>query len=151
MPNKILIPLQSLIFCFPEAPENRQAAVGPIEGLWRGYSLVCPKGAICWAPVVVTQASGGSSVLNLLCAKDQANENWAQVRYLADFPAGYEGDSLARFSHSFFLLVFISSLHLCNCLQNIGQVIIFQLLKVVFETDYLRLGLKSTWQGLCYA
>ena len=36
----------------------------------------CPKGSTnCWAPVVVMQAGGGSSVLNLLCAKDQANEN----------------------------------------------------------------------------
>ena len=42
----------------------------------RGYSSVCPKGpTICWAPVAVTQAGGGSSVLNFLCAKVQANEN----------------------------------------------------------------------------
>ena len=42
----------------------------------RGYSSVYPKGStICWAPVAVTQASGGSSALNLLCAKDQVNEN----------------------------------------------------------------------------
>ena len=27
----------------------------------------------------------------------------------------------------------------------------FLFLKVVFETVYLRLGLKPTWQGLCYA
>ena len=75
MPNKILIPLQSLVSCFLEPPANRGAAVGATEGLWRGYSLVCPKGTICWAPVAVTQVSGGSSVLNLLCAKNQANEN----------------------------------------------------------------------------
>ena len=54
---------------------NRRAAVGTTEGLWRGYFLVCPKGSICWALVTVTQASGGSSVLTLLCAKDHANEN----------------------------------------------------------------------------
>ena len=37
---------------------------------------VCPKGStICWAPVAVTQEGGDSSVLMLLCAKDQANEN----------------------------------------------------------------------------
>ena len=82
MPNKILIPLQSFLSCFLEPPANRQAAVGAIEGLWRGYSLVCPKGTICWAPVAVTQAGGGSSVLTLLCAKNQANENcehWSDI------------------------------------------------------------------------
>ena len=76
MANKILIPLQSLVSCFLEPPDNRRAAVGAIEGLGRGYSSVCPKGStICWAPVAIIQASEISSVLNLLCAKDQANEN----------------------------------------------------------------------------
>ena len=75
MPNKILIPLQSFVSCFLESLVNRRAAVGTIEGLWRGYSSACPKGAICWAPVAVTQAGGGSSVLTFLCAKDQTNEN----------------------------------------------------------------------------
>ena len=110
MPNKILIPILSLVSCFFEPPVNRRVAVSAIEGLWRGYS-VCPKGStICWAPVAVTEVGGCSSVLNLLCAKNQANENWAQVRYLADFPAGYEGDSLARFCHCVFLASFSSSL-----------------------------------------
>ena len=76
MPNKILIPLQTLVFYFLEAPLNRRAAVGAIEGLWRGYSSVCPKGTICWAPVAVTQAGWGSSGLTLLCAKNQTNENY---------------------------------------------------------------------------
>ena len=75
MPNEILTPLQSLVSCFLEPPTNRRAAVSAIEGLWRGYSSVCPKGTICWAPGVVTQAGGGSSVPTLLCSKDQANEN----------------------------------------------------------------------------
>ena len=75
MPNKILIPLQSLVSCLLELPVNRRAAVGTIEGLWRGYSPACPKGAICWAPVAATQAGGGSSVLTLLCTKNQTNEN----------------------------------------------------------------------------
>ena len=35
---------------------------------------------------------------------------WAQARYLADFPAGYERDSSARLFHCFFLLSFSSSL-----------------------------------------
>ena len=56
--------------------------------------------------------------------------------FLADFPAGYEGDSSVHFSHCFFLPSFSSSLHLCHCLQTIGQVIIFSFLKVVLETVY---------------
>ena len=75
MPNKILIPLQSLVSHFLEPPMNRQVALGAIEGLWRGHSLICPKSTICWAPVAVTQAGGGSSVPTLLCAKNQTNEN----------------------------------------------------------------------------
>ena len=36
---------------------------------------MCPEGpTILCTLVAVTQAGGGSSVLNLLCAKDQANE-----------------------------------------------------------------------------
>ena len=44
---------------------------------------------------------------------------------------------------------FSSSLHLCHCLQSIGQVIIFPFLKVVLEIVYLILGLKPTRQGFC--
>ena len=67
MTNKILNPLQPLISCFLEPPTNRRAAVGAPEH---------PEGStICCALVAVAQAGGGSSVLNLLCAKDQANEN----------------------------------------------------------------------------
>ena len=58
MPKKILIPLQSLVSGFLEPPSNRQVAVDAIEGLWRGYSSVCPKGTICWAPVAVTKHVG---------------------------------------------------------------------------------------------
>ena len=49
--------------------------MGAIEGLWKDYSSVCPKGTVCWAPVAVTQACEGTSVLTLLCAKNQASEN----------------------------------------------------------------------------
>ena len=50
--------------------------MGAIEGLSRGYSPVCPKGSTIFCPLVaVAQVGVGSSVLNLLCAKDQANEN----------------------------------------------------------------------------
>ena len=76
MPNKILIPLQFLFSCFLEPPVNRQAAMGAIEELWKGNSSVCPEGStIFCALVAVAQVEGGYSVLNLLCAKDQANEN----------------------------------------------------------------------------
>ena len=50
--------------------------MGAIEGLWKGYSPVCLKGSIILcALVAIAQVGEGSSVLNLLCAKDQANEN----------------------------------------------------------------------------
>ena len=76
MPNKILIPILSLVSCFFEPPKNRRVAVGATEGLWRGYSSVCPEGStILCALVAVTQVGGGSSVLNLLCAMGQTNEN----------------------------------------------------------------------------
>ena len=53
MANKILIPLQSRISCFLEPPSHGQAAVGSIEGLWRGYSPVCPKGSTILCTLVV--------------------------------------------------------------------------------------------------
>ena len=37
---------------------------------------MCPEGStICCALLTVAQVGEGSSVLNFLCAKDQANEN----------------------------------------------------------------------------
>ena len=67
MANKILIYLQTLIFYFLKPPVNRGAAVG---------ALVCPEGStIRSALVAVAQVGGGFSVLDLLCAKDQVNEN----------------------------------------------------------------------------
>ena len=67
MANKVLISLQTLVSCFLKPPVNRRAAVG---------ALACPKGStILCALVAVVQLGGGSFVLNLLCAKDQANEN----------------------------------------------------------------------------
>ena len=68
MANKILISLQTLVSCFLKPSANRQAVVG---------ALVCPKGStVCGALVAVAQAGEGFSVLNFLCAKDQANENY---------------------------------------------------------------------------
>ena len=46
---------------------NRQAAVG-VPGCSEGST-------ICSALVAVAQVGGGPSVLNILCAKDQTNEN----------------------------------------------------------------------------
>ena len=48
--------------------------MGAIEGPWQGLLLSMSQ-RLCWAPVGVAQAVGRSSVLNLLCAKDQVNEN----------------------------------------------------------------------------
>ena len=106
MPNKILIPLQSLVSCFLKPPVNRRAAGGTIEGLWRGYSSACPKGAICWAPLAVTQAGGVLLSFLFSVPKIRPMKLWAPVRYLANFLGGYERDSLARFSHCFSLLSF---------------------------------------------
>ena len=76
MANKILIPLLSLVSCFLKPPMNRQAAVGATEGLWQGLLLsVSQRLHSLLGPVAVTKEGGDSSVLNLFCAKDQANEN----------------------------------------------------------------------------
>ena len=62
MANKIVIPLQSLISCF----------LNPLgTGKQQWVQLDSGRGYL----VVVAQVGGGSSVLNLLCAKDKANEN----------------------------------------------------------------------------
>ena len=77
MANKILIPLNLSFLVSSNPPANRQVAVGTIEELWRGYSSVCPEDStttIFCGLVAVAQVDGGYSVLNHLCAKDQANE-----------------------------------------------------------------------------
>ena len=61
MANKILIPLQSLVSLNPLQTGAQQWVPRVSRRLYR-------------ALVAVAQAGGGSSVLNLLCAKDQANE-----------------------------------------------------------------------------
>ena len=63
--DEILIPLQPLISCFLKSLV--------ICGSGSGCPRVSQR--LCCALVPVAQAGGGSSVLNLLCAKDQANEN----------------------------------------------------------------------------
>ena len=148
MANKILIPLQSFVSCFLESPVNKRLAVDATEGLWQGLPPMCPEGSTIYCTLVtVAQAGKGSSVLNLFRAKDQNSGNGAQIRHLTDFPASCEKGSLAHSAPCFSLPSFSSCLHLCHCL--IGQVIIFPFWKVVFETVYLRLSLKPTWQGLC--
>ena len=69
MPNKILIPLQSLVSSFIEPLWTGEQQWVQLCGSGRGSSSLCPKGStICWAPVAVAQVSGGFSVPNLLCA-----------------------------------------------------------------------------------
>ena len=76
MANKILISLQSLIFCFLKHPANSEQQWVQLRDCSRSYSPMCPKGyTICCVLVAVAQEGEGSSFLNLLCAKSQANEN----------------------------------------------------------------------------
>ena len=50
--------------------------MGATEGLWQGLLLsVSQRLHSLLGPVAVTKEGGDSSVLNLFCAKDQANEN----------------------------------------------------------------------------
>ena len=110
----------------PSVFQRLQYLLHPSSYCPSGWGFFCPESPLCQ----------GSSQWKL----------WAQVRYLAAFLASYERGSSAYFSQWFFLP---SSLHLCHHLQSIGKVIIFPFLKVVFETIYLKLGLKPTCQGLC--
>ena len=74
MDNKILIPLQFLVSSNPPWTGKQLWVQWRDSG--RGYSSVCPKGyTICGVLVAVAQEGEGSSFLNLLCAKSQANEN----------------------------------------------------------------------------
>ena len=75
IPNKISIPLQSLISCFLEPPRTGEWQRVQLRGSAEATPQ-CPEGStILCALEAVTQAGGGSSGFNLLCAKDQANEN----------------------------------------------------------------------------
>ena len=59
MANKILIPLQSLVSWFPEPPANRQAAVGAMEGLWKGLLLSVSQRLHCLLGPTISCPSGG--------------------------------------------------------------------------------------------
>ena len=76
MANKILIPLQYLVSCFLKPLANRRVAVGAIVGLWQGLLPSVSRRLYCLLHLSNScQAGEGSSILNLLYAKDQANEN----------------------------------------------------------------------------
>ena len=105
MPNKILIPLQSLISFFLEHPENSGCNWGTLERLHFGMSQRdCLLGPSSCYPGVWEFFCPYSS----LCQESGQWKLWAAVRYLANFLTGYDGDSLTRFSHCFFLLSFSS-------------------------------------------
>ena len=70
MANKTLIPLQSLISCFLEPTQTGGQQWAQFRHSGEATLWYVPK-----ALSAVTQAGGGSSVLTLLCAKNQANEN----------------------------------------------------------------------------
>ena len=108
MANKILIPLQSLNSCFLKPPVNRQVAVGSIEEHWQGVlSSCCPSGLRALLCLII------------FVPRIRPMKPVRTGQYLADFPAGFEGDFSAYFSHCFFLSVFSSCLHRFHCLQSI--------------------------------
>ena len=105
---------------------------------------MCPVAStILCTLVAVAQVDGGSSVLNLLCAKDQANEN-------CEHRSGIQQifwQVMKDFPQHIFPTTFSSCPSAPLCIYatayKIEQVIL------PFETVYLRLGLKPTWRGFC--
>ena len=79
----------------------------------RGYSSMCPEGSsICCALIAVAQVVSVLLSLIFFVSKIRSLKtliHWKQVRYLADFLTGYEGDSLTCFHHCFSLPSFSSS------------------------------------------
>ena len=74
--NKILIPLQSLVSCFLKPLWKGKWQWVQLRDSGRGYPPACPEGStVCCALVAIAQVDEGSSPLNLLCVKNQANEN----------------------------------------------------------------------------
>ena len=151
MANKILIPLQSLISCFLEPPANRPMAVGAIEGLWRGYSPVCLKGSIILcALVAIAQVGEGSSVLNLLCAEDQADEN---CEHRSGIFSRFSSRLWRGFLSTFFSLLFPPILQFLSpsmpLLTNYWAGHHLFISESCAWNRLLRLGLKPTLQELC--
>ena len=59
-----------------EPPGNRRVAMGATEGLWQGKLPSVPQRLHYLLHLITfAQEDEGSSVLNLLCATDQTNEN----------------------------------------------------------------------------
>ena len=109
-----------------------------------GYSPACHKGStISWAPVAAAQVGGSSPVLNLLCAKYQATENWEHRSGIQQI----FWQVMKDFPQHIFPTTFSSCPSAPLCIYatayKIEQVIL------PFETVYLRLGLKPTWRGFC--
>ena len=76
MANKILIPLQPLISCFLKPLWTGKRQWVQLRDVGKGYSPVCPEGSTTLCILVaVAQVGESSSVINLLCAKDQPNGN----------------------------------------------------------------------------
>ena len=68
---------------------NRQAAVGAIEVLWQGLLLsVSQRLHYLLGPSSGYPREGDSSVLNLLFAKDQANETVSTSQIFSKFSGG---------------------------------------------------------------
>ena len=64
--------------------------------------------ALAWQIIGVSTSTLVLPMNIFICKIVTPMKLWALVRYLANFLAGYEGDSLALFSHCFFLLSFSS-------------------------------------------
>ena len=139
-------------FLFPQTSLEQAGSRGTTEGLWRGYSSTCPKGAICWAPVAVTQADGGSSVLSLLCAKDQTNETVSTNQIFSKF----SGRLWRGFLGMFFPLLFPPVLQLSPGTQAWPKLMKLRLWCLIEKNSlwdkairggFLRIQREATLQG----
>ena len=152
MANKILIPLQSLVSCFLKPPVNRWAAEGATEGLWLGFLPTVSRGLHCLLRSGVQLLPEQVRVLLSLISfvpRIGPMKTVSTGQVFSRFSDRLWRGFLGTFSPLLFPPILSSSLHLCYCLQSVGQVIIFPLPKVVFKTVCVRLGLKPTWKGFC--
>ena len=99
MANKILISLQSLIFCFFELPVNRWASVGSVEELWQGLlsSVSWRLHYLLWLNSCCPSEWGFFCPQLSLCQGSGQWKLWAQVRHLAVFLARYWKGILGTF------------------------------------------------------
>ena len=79
MPKEILILLQFLVSCFleppPPHPRKQAGGSGHNRGTLKGLLLSMSQRHYLLSPSSCYPSQWGSSVLTLLCTKDQANEN----------------------------------------------------------------------------